>query len=109
MLDTLVRIRRVSTLVPPDPDQQAIAWRRHRHAHPELSFQEGETSRFVEETLRSFDGLELSRPTPTSVVASLRGTRAGKTLALRADMDALPIQEETELDFSSTLPGVMHA
>ena len=68
-----------------------------------------ETSRFVEETLRSFDGLELSRPTPTSVVASLRGSRPGRVLALRADMDALPIQEETELEFASTRPGVMHA
>src|SRR5437763_10738081 len=109
MLDTLVRIRRVSSLVPPDLEQQAIAWRRHLHAHPELSFQEVETSRFVEETLRGFDGLDLSRPTPTSVVASLRAARPGKTLALRADMDALPIQEETGLEFASTQPGVMHA
>src|SRR5205823_4504510 len=59
--------------------------------------------------LRSFDGLKLSRPTPTAVVATLRGARPGKTLALRADMDALPIQEETELEFASTQPGVMHA
>jgi amidohydrolase len=49
------------------------------------------------------------RPTPTSVVASLRGLRAGKVLALRADMDALPIQEETGLDFASRRPGIMHA
>src|SRR5262245_56719026 len=88
MADTLVRIPRMSTLVPPELEQQAISWRRHLHAHPELSFEEVETSRFVEETLRSFDGLELSRPTPTSVVASLRGPRPGKVLALRADMDA---------------------
>jgi len=99
----------MSTIVSPDLEQQAIAWRRHVHAHPELSFQEVETSRFVEETLRSFDGLELSRPTPTAVVATLRGARPGKVLALRADMDALPIQEETELEFASTQPGVMHA
>jgi amidohydrolase len=99
----------MGTLVPPEVEQEAIAWRRHLHAHPELSFEEVETSRFVEETLRSFDGLELSRPTPTSVVASLRGSRPGKVLALRADMDALPIQEETELEFASTRPGVMHA
>ena len=99
----------MTDLVPADLEQQAIAWRRHLHAHPELSFQEEETSRYVEETLRSFDGLELTRPTPTSVVASLQGTRPGKVLALRADMDALPIQEESGLEFASTRPGVMHA
>lgn len=99
----------MSSLVPPELEQQAIGWRRHLHAHPELSFQEVETSRYVEETLRSFDGLELTRPAPTAVVATLRGTRPGKVLALRADMDALPIQEETDLEFASTRPGVMHA
>ncbi len=109
MLDTLVRIRRVSGIVPAELEQQAVAWRRHLHAHPELSFQEVETSRFVEETLRSFGGLDIARPTPTSVVASLGAPGPGKTLALRADMDALPIQEETGLEFASTRPGVMHA
>ena len=99
----------MSTLVSSELEQQAIAWRRHLHAHPELSFEEYETSRYVEETLRSFDGLELDRPTPTSVVATLRGTRPGRVLALRADVDALPIQEETGLEFASTRPGVMHA
>jgi amidohydrolase len=99
----------MSALVSPELEQQAIAWRRHLHAHPELSFEEVETSRFVEETLRSFDGFELERPTPTSVVARLRGGRPGKVLALRADMDALPIQEETGLPFASLRPGVMHA
>ncbi len=85
-----------------------VAWRRHLHAHPELSFEEHETARFVEERLREFGSLELSRPTPTSVVARLR-CGEGPTLALRADMDALPIEEETGLDFASTRPGVMHA
>jgi amidohydrolase len=87
----------------------AVAWRRHLHANPELGFQEHETSRFVRETLESFGGLELSRPTPTSVVARLQGGKPGRTLALRADMDALPIQEETDLEFASQQPGVMHA
>ena len=86
-----------------------VRWRRHLHAHPELSFQEHETARFVEETLRSFGGgLEIQRPTPTSVVARLR-TGDGPTLALRADMDALPIEEESGVEFRSTRPGVMHA
>src|SRR5215469_9784656 len=88
---------------------QAVAWRRHLHANPELSFEEHETSRFVRETLESFGGLELSQPTPTSVVARLQGRRPGRTLALRADMDALPIQEDTGLEFASQRPGVMHA
>jgi amidohydrolase len=87
----------------------AIAWRRHLHANPELGFQEHETSRFVREKLKSFGGLELSRPTPTSVVARLQGGGPGRTLALRADMDALPIQEETGLEFASRRAGVMHA
>lgn len=95
--------------MPPEVEQEVIAWRRHLHAHPELSFEEVETSRFVEETLRSFPGLELERPTPTAVVARLQGARPGKVIALRADMDALPIQEETGLEFASTRPGVMHA
>jgi amidohydrolase len=99
----------VSALVPPELAEQAVAWRRHLHAHPELSFEEVETSAFVEETLRSLDGLEVERPTPTSVVARLRGSRPGRVLALRADMDALPIQEEADVPFASTRPGVMHA
>jgi amidohydrolase len=96
-------------LVSPDLEAQAIAWRRHLHAHPELSFEEVETSQFVVETLAALDGLELERPTPTSVVAHLRSAKTGKTLALRADLDALPVQEETGLEFASTRPGVMHA
>jgi amidohydrolase len=99
----------MSDLVTPELERRAIAWRRHLHAHPELSFEEVETSRYVEETLRSFDGLEVARPTPTGVVATLRGGRPGRVLALRADIDALPIQEETGLEFASTRPGRMHA
>jgi amidohydrolase len=99
----------MSVLVPPELERQAIAWRRHLHANPELSFEEVETSQYVEDTLRSFDGLEIARPAPTAVVATLRGARPGRVLALRADMDALPIQEESGLEFASTRPGVMHA
>jgi amidohydrolase len=86
-----------------------VAWRRHLHAHPELSFSEHETARFVRETLESFGGLEISQPTPTSVVARLHGGRAGRIVALRADMDALPIQEESGVEFASSTAGVMHA
>jgi amidohydrolase len=85
-----------------------VAWRRHLHAHPELSFEETETSRFVAEKLGAL-GLDVTRPSGTSVVARLVGGRPGPTLAIRADMDALPIQEDTGLPFASENPGVMHA
>nr|WP_307473748.1 amidohydrolase [Cytobacillus purgationiresistens] len=90
-------------------NSQVVNWRRHLHENPELSFQEIKTSKFVYETLESFGNFELSRPTKTSVMARLIGTNPGKVLALRADMDALPIQEETGLPFSSRNSGVMHA
>ena len=89
--------------------EQVVSWRRHLHAHPEPSFHEHETAQYVVNVLADLDGLELARPTPTSVVARLRGARAGRTIAVRADMDALPITEETGLPFASTSTGVMHA
>jgi amidohydrolase len=98
-----------SRLVSDDLEARAIAWRRHLHAHPELSFEEHETSAFVEETLRSFGGLEIERPAGTAVVARLHGARPGKLIVLRADIDALPILEENVLPYVSTRAGVMHA
>lgn len=86
-----------------------VKWRRHLHQHPELSFYEEQTAQFVYEMLESFGELELSRPTKTSVVARLIGAQPGKVLAIRADMDALPITEENEFEFASKNPGVMHA
>jgi amidohydrolase len=88
---------------------EVIQWRRYLHQNPELSFQEEKTARFVYETLQSFGNLELSRPTRTSVMARLIGAQPGKVLAIRADMDALPIQEENTFEFASQNPGVMHA
>lgn len=89
--------------------EEVIGWRRHLHHNPELSFQEEETSRFVYETLDSFGGLELSRPTPTSVAARQVGERPGRVVALRAYMNALPIEEQNDFEFASKNPGVMHA
>jgi amidohydrolase len=86
-----------------------IAWRRHLHQHPELSYHEERTSRFVAETLAGFGGLEISHPTPTSVLARLFGARPGPVLAIRADMDALPIQEKNTHAFVSQHDGAMHA
>lgn len=88
---------------------QVIIWRRHLHQNPELSYCEGETSEFIYSTLLTFKNLEVTRPTKTSVMARLIGKKPGKVIAIRADMDALPIQEETTLDFASQNPGVMHA
>jgi amidohydrolase len=92
-----------------DTREQMVAWRRHLHRNPEVSFHEEETARFVRETLETFDGLEISRPTENSVVAQLIGDRPGRTVAIRADIDALPITEENDVEYASANPGAMHA
>lgn len=89
--------------------ESVVTWRRHLHRHPELSFHEERTSEFVADTLASFGGVEVTRPTRTSVMGRLVGSRPGPVLALRADMDALPIQETNTHDFVSRTTGVMHA
>lgn len=86
-----------------------VEWRRHLHQNPEVSFHEERTARFVRETLESFGNLEVSRPTENSVLARLVGDRPGRTVALRADIDALPILEENDFPFASKNPGAMHA
>ncbi len=87
-----------------------IADRRHFHEHPELGFEEVETSRIVAERLRSFGFDEVQTGVAvTGVVGLLHGSRPGKVVALRADMDALPIHEENEVDYRSQHDGVMHA
>jgi len=86
-----------------------VGWRRHLHMHPELSYHEEQTAQFVYDTLRAMGGFEVSRPTKTSVVARLRGLHDGPVLAMRADMDALPILEKNEVEYASRAPGVMHA
>ncbi|MCU6707585.1 M20 family metallopeptidase [Paenibacillus sp. J5C_2022] len=83
--------------------------RRHLHAHPELSLEEGETAEYVASCLRQL-GLETRTGIGGhGVVADIEGGRPGSAIALRADMDALPIHEETGLAFSSRQPGKMHA
>ncbi|CQR45903.1 N-acyl-L-amino acid amidohydrolase [Paraliobacillus sp. PM-2] len=92
------------------PKEKIIKWRRQLHQNPELSFEEYNTSQFIFDTLATFPNLELTRPTETSVVATLKGGAGeGQTIALRADMDALPIKEETDVKFKSKNQGVMHA
>lgn len=89
-------------------DEDVIAWRRHLHRNPEVSFSEHGTSAWIAERLEAF-GLEVERPTETSVLARLRTGRPGATVALRADIDALPIHEESGVEFASERPGAMHA
>jgi amidohydrolase len=80
------------------------------HRHPELSFQEHRTSSVVAERLRALKLDDVRTGIAgTGVLGLLRGGRKGKTVALRADMDALPILEETGVSHASTNPGVMHA
>lgn len=89
--------------------EDALRWRRHIHAHPDLSFQEKPTADYIACELASFAGLEISRPVENCVIAVLRGAHPGPMWALRADIDALPLQEESGESFCSTVPGVMHA
>jgi hippurate hydrolase len=85
------------------------AWRRDLHRHPELAFQEARTSELVAERLESF-GIEVHRGLArTGVVGVLRAGRSERAIALRADMDALPIAEVNEFEHRSASPGVMHA
>lgn len=89
--------------------QHIIKWRRHLHTNPELSHQEYKSADYIYNILEKFPNLSLERPTPTSVVATLKGAKKGQTIALRADIDALPILEEADVDFKSLNDGVMHA
>lgn len=89
--------------------EEIIELRRDFHKHPELSFQENRTSKIVADYLRNC-GLQVQENVNGyGVVADLKGAEKGPTIAFRADMDALPIQEETDLPFASVVSGVMHA
>lgn len=83
-------------------------WRRTIHQHPELSFNEQKTSQLVQDTLGKLGIPFTAEVAKTGVVATI-GDSDGPTVGLRADMDALPIQEENGTDFDSTRPGIMHA
>jgi amidohydrolase len=88
---------------------ELVALRRDLHRQPELSWQERRTQEVVLERLQAW-GLEDARPiADTGATALVRGIRPGRTLLWRADMDALPVQERNEVEYASTVPGVMHA
>ncbi len=86
-----------------------VAVRHHLHAHPELSYQEFETSAFVQDKLTALN-IPFEVKAATGVVGLIKGRNPeSKITALRADMDALPIMEENEVAYKSTRPGIMHA
>ena len=97
---------RVEDLAP--QHDELAGWRRHIHRHPELAFAEHQTADMVAGKLAQW-GYEVTRGIgQTGLVAQLRVGSGNRRLGLRADMDALPIQEETGLAYASTIPGCMH-
>ena len=90
-------------------EQTLVSDRRHLHQNPELSFEEVQTSAFVQERLRDLNIPFTAGIGGYGVVANLQGHRPGPVVALRADMDALPIQEANDVPYASKVPGVMHA
>ena len=88
---------------------QFIEIRQHLHAHPELSYQEFETSKFIQQELKEW-GIEYTIMATTGVVGMIKGKNpSSKIIALRGDMDALPITEENDIVYHSQNKGVMHA
>src|ERR1700722_6806999 len=88
---------------------QFIEVRHHLHAHPELSYKEFETSKFVQQKLTEF-GIPFEIKATTGVIGLIEGKNSSKKIiALRADMDALPINEENDVPYKSQNEGIMHA
>ncbi|MGP0575414.1 amidohydrolase [Paenibacillus peoriae] len=90
-------------------EQKLVDIRRHLHRNPELSNEEVETTAFIRRLLEEQNITILDVPLRTGLVAEIGGQQEGPTVALRADIDALPIQEETGLPYASVHPGKMHA
>lgn len=88
--------------------EEARSIRRHIHRYPELSFREYETSAYVSGKLKEY-GIPFTKIAENGIIAEIKGNEEGKRIALRAELDALPVHEETGLPFASINPGVMHA
>lgn len=89
--------------------QDLIEIRRYLHANPELSYQEWETAKYVQQKLKAF-GIDSLTIAETGLLAIIKGQNPdSRIIALRADMDALPIEESNDIPYKSTKPGVMHA
>jgi len=92
-----------------DLHEQMVTWRHHLHQHPELSFKEKMTSDYIASILQSHD-IEIHRGLAvTGIIATVYGQREGNVIGLRADMDALPIQELNDFSYKSVHEGKMHA
>ncbi|ARS37447.1 M20 metallopeptidase family protein [Pontibacter actiniarum] len=105
MSQTINKIKELARAYAPD----TVQVRRHIHANPELSFEEHHTAAYVKQVLESY-GLQVERIATTGLVALVKGRNPEKrTVALRADMDALPIVEANEVAYKSKNEGVMHA
>ena len=89
--------------------EEIVGIRRHLHAHPELSFQEHQTADYIQARLEAFGISNSRRIADTGVTCTIHGNGSGREIALRADIDALPITEENDVAYRSTNEGVMHA
>lgn len=92
-----------------DLQQQLIAYRRELHEYPELSMQEFETTKRITNWSQEHGITILTYPLSVGVIAEVRGEQEVLTIAIRADIDALPIEEQTDVPFRSKNAGVMHA
>jgi len=88
---------------------QIVEWRRHLHQRPELGFQEQLTAQFIAQKLQEWGIEHQTGIAKTGIVATISSDRPGPVLAIRADMDALPIQEENDVPYCSQHDGIMHA
>lgn len=99
--------KQISTLIKQHYDAM-IAFRRDLHRHPELPWEEVRTTQRIAEELDKI-GIPYRRTQPTGIIADITGGKPGKTILLRADIDALPVQELATHDYTSTITGKMHA
>lgn len=93
----------------PDLIAEAVSWRHHLHMHPEIAFSEWHTANFISSQL-SLSGLTVHRGLGTTgVVGTLTRGMGRRAIAIRADMDALPIEEQSSVPYASSTRGIMHA
>jgi len=104
-MNTITKIKALAE----EGKEKCITWRRYLHARPELSFHELETSSYIQQQLHALGFDNVTTIGDTGVFVTLEGKEKGRTLLLRADIDALPIQEHSSANYQSTVPGVMHA
>lgn len=90
-------------------EDRILGWYKELHRHPESSFNERWTSAYILEQMSALPNAEVWQPTATSVAVRIKGEQPGLNIALRAEIDALPVQEETDLDYCSLHDGMMHA